>query len=265
MRSERVAFSQESNASRRGLADDPARKGKFHGHYDKVYSKWFRLARRSSVGVCSMSYIVSYTIKGVSITFFDKHVCLEPDTDLDNPRVLEAVRTALKLCPIIHAYHFIEEMAGSNSVQVERLSHELLEQIGSIESMLSQQDLVELTPRMRSFLQEALVEKQYRYDMERLRQQAASLQGPRAGFVYLLRAATDQYKIGRTKDPKNRKETFDVKLPFPVEFECLIPTQDMFQLEKALHQRFGGKRLRGEWFDLSEEDVAYIKSLDGGE
>jgi len=35
----------------------------------------------------------------------------------------------------------------------------------------------------------------------------------------------------------------------------------MFHLEKELHNRFAGKRYRGEWFVLEKEDVSYLKSL----
>jgi hypothetical protein len=81
------------------------------------------------------------------------------------------------------------------------------------------------------------------------------------GYVYLLQAASGQYKIGKTSDPKNRARTFGVKLPFQVDFICLIKTDDYQTLEKSLHQRFEAKRIDGKWFNLSDEDVEYIKGL----
>ncbi len=85
----------------------------------------------------------------------------------------------------------------------------------------------------------------------------------RPGYVYLIRSVTGHYKIGRTRDPKKRMATFGVKLPFEVEFECLIKCEDMAQAEQELHAKFDHKRVNGEWFALSDEDVAYIKSLGG--
>lgn len=85
----------------------------------------------------------------------------------------------------------------------------------------------------------------------------------RAGYVYLVKSSTGYYKIGLTSNPKDRKRTFSVKLPFEVEFECLIKTSDMVSLERELHGRFADRRVDGEWFDLSAKDVAYIKSLGG--
>lgn len=83
----------------------------------------------------------------------------------------------------------------------------------------------------------------------------------RAGFVYLLRSASGFWKIGKTKNPQNRIETFSVKLPFEVEYEHLIPCADMSSAEIQLHQRFATKRTNGEWFALTDEDVAIIKSI----
>lgn len=82
------------------------------------------------------------------------------------------------------------------------------------------------------------------------------------GYVYLLQSPTSAYKIGRTQDPDNRLATFGVTLPFEVEYIALIKTPDMYGLERKLHAHFKSKR-RGntEWFDLSSDDVAYIKSL----
>jgi len=83
----------------------------------------------------------------------------------------------------------------------------------------------------------------------------------RHGFVYLLRSDTGYWKIGRTVNPASREKTFGVKLPFVVRFEHLIETNDMIALELRLHNHFSKKRVDGEWFDLSSEDTAYIKSL----
>ena len=81
------------------------------------------------------------------------------------------------------------------------------------------------------------------------------------GYVYLLRSNTGYYKIGRTKDPDNRLKVFGVKLPFEVGFAALIQSSDMVQMEKDLHELYEAKRVNGEWFDLSPEDVEYIKGL----
>lgn len=42
---------------------------------------------------------------------------------------------------------------------------------------------------------------------------------------------------------------------------CLIKTPDMCALESELHKRFADRRVNGEWFELCETDVLYIKGL----
>lgn len=85
----------------------------------------------------------------------------------------------------------------------------------------------------------------------------------RGGFVYLLKSSTGSWKIGKTKYPDDRIYTFGVKLPFEVEYDHLIESDDMSSLEKSLHRQFKKKRINGEWFALDDNDVQYIKSLKG--
>lgn len=79
------------------------------------------------------------------------------------------------------------------------------------------------------------------------------------GYIYLLKSEAGHYKIGRTHNPDDRAKTFGVKLPFRVEYICLIKCNDMELLEAALHCRFAKKRLDGEWFKLNAKDVDYMK------
>jgi hypothetical protein len=79
------------------------------------------------------------------------------------------------------------------------------------------------------------------------------------GYVYVLRAETGHYKIGKTSNPKDRIRTFGVKLPFRVEYELVIPSYNHHVLEKKLHERFAYCRLDGEWFLLTQEDVDRLR------
>lgn len=83
----------------------------------------------------------------------------------------------------------------------------------------------------------------------------------RPGYVYLIRSETGYYKIGRTTDPDDRILTFSVKLPFEVEYDCLIRSPDHAAMETTLHNRFAHKRVNGEWFALDADDVAYMREL----
>jgi len=83
------------------------------------------------------------------------------------------------------------------------------------------------------------------------------------GYVYLIRAIEphSHYKIGLSKTPVKRIESLDVKLPFPIEVIHLIKTDDMRGLEKSLHSKYAEKRINGEWFALSDDDVREICSM----
>lgn len=86
-----------------------------------------------------------------------------------------------------------------------------------------------------------------------------------AGYVYLVYSpSTPAYKIGHTVDPNNRAKTFSVQLPYEdIKFIALIETDDRYALETELHERYADKRVGGEWFELTDEDVKYIQSLQG--
>lgn len=84
----------------------------------------------------------------------------------------------------------------------------------------------------------------------------------RPGFVYLVREINGpHYKIGHTINPDNRARIFGVTLPYHVEYEAVIQTDDMYTLEADLHEQFEDKRGNGEWFALTPDDVDYIKGL----
>ena len=75
------------------------------------------------------------------------------------------------------------------------------------------------------------------------------------GIVYLLKAGP-YYKIGMTKDFANRLDQIKLQLPFPVEVIHKIETDDPHGIETYWHKRFSDKRTNGEWFVLSNADVA---------
>jgi hypothetical protein len=86
----------------------------------------------------------------------------------------------------------------------------------------------------------------------------------RSGYVYLLKAHKpfeECYKIGRTKDPKRRFHDFGVKLPYRIEVLAVMSARDMFRGEAILHSTFASRRVEGEWFRLSREDVSWMEAL----
>lgn len=83
------------------------------------------------------------------------------------------------------------------------------------------------------------------------------------GFVYVLRAEGDQYKIGRAKDVTARVRGIAAFVPFVVEVAHTFETDDMIQLERSLHFVYdtAGKRINGEWFRLTQQDVSALQAI----
>lgn len=104
---------------------------------------------------------------------------------------------------------------------------------------------------------------------ERIEQQASELRAlvstdALGGYVYVLASTSGKHKIGKTKSPHDRMKTFGLTLPFEVEYDTLLPCSNMHEMERALHHFYAFKRVKGEWFDLDLDDLAFIKSLADG-
>jgi hypothetical protein len=85
----------------------------------------------------------------------------------------------------------------------------------------------------------------------------------KSGHVYVITAdeTPGKYKIGISKNVDKR--IFELQTVVPVTYRVIhiIKCSDMRQEEKRLHRLFEDKRVVGEWFSLTDEDLAYIKSI----
>ena len=81
------------------------------------------------------------------------------------------------------------------------------------------------------------------------------------GHIYLIESL-GLYKIGKTKNPTNRMKNFTTIFPAKINEIHSFITNDMNGIEKFLHNRFAHLRHTGEWFNLSQEDVDYICSIE---
>lgn len=81
---------------------------------------------------------------------------------------------------------------------------------------------------------------------------------PDAGYVYLIRSGR-HYKIGLTTDLEQRHRTLRIQLPERATQVHVIATDDPRGIEKYWHERFADRRLNGEWFVLTAQDVAAFK------
>lgn len=81
------------------------------------------------------------------------------------------------------------------------------------------------------------------------------------GFVYVLRAENGTHKIGMARDVAVRVQDIASFVPFQVEVVLTFATGHMRRLERSLHQCFADRRLRGEWFALTESDLDALASI----
>ena len=79
-------------------------------------------------------------------------------------------------------------------------------------------------------------------------------------FLYLMYdSATGLYKIGKSFNPNTREKTLGGQTPL---ISLIHTTKHKTpKMEKELHEKYKNKRVRGEWFELTQEDVEFIKSL----
>jgi hypothetical protein len=129
----------------------------------------------------------------------------------------------------------------------------LCQKIDLFYNSISQEDLEELIRLKQEERSKALEERRSN------RQPEPKKQHP--GYVYLLKSDSGLYKISRTSKIADRVSWFTTKLPFKVELIHSFKCENMVETERQLHERFSDKQHTGEWFNLSDEDVEYIKGL----
>lgn len=68
---------------------------------------------------------------------------------------------------------------------------------------------------------------------------------------------TKYYKIGRSDAPLKREKTLQSEKPT---IELIYKFECEYGIEKELHNKFIDKKIRGEWFNLDNNDIAYIQN-----
>ena len=77
-----------------------------------------------------------------------------------------------------------------------------------------------------------------------------------SGYCYIMSDENypNTYKIGKSKNPVKREETLLHSAP-SIRLYKVVKTDNMHKLEKDLHKLFSDKRIRGEWFKLSDMEL----------
>jgi hypothetical protein len=80
-------------------------------------------------------------------------------------------------------------------------------------------------------------------------------------LVYLIHGS-GHYKIGIAVDAHKRLKGIQTSCPFPVEIVKTWKSGNALAVEQAIHRRFGGHRLKGEWFKLPDSVLATLKNIE---
>lgn len=80
------------------------------------------------------------------------------------------------------------------------------------------------------------------------------------GHVYLAEC-DGHYKIGKSKKASARMAHFDTIYPKPVTLIAHAKFDDMDKAEADLHMQYSDCRVKGEWFDLTPEQVEAVKAV----
>ena len=81
------------------------------------------------------------------------------------------------------------------------------------------------------------------------------------GYVYLVKSATGYFKIGSSQSVQNRIRQLQSGNPEPLTLIHQFASANAQQQELELHSVFANKRVRNEWFALTDADVACICAI----
>lgn len=78
----------------------------------------------------------------------------------------------------------------------------------------------------------------------------------KCGFVYIMKDGNYPgiVKIGKSITPVYRESTLSHTIPL-IQLYKVVKTKNMSELERVLHKTYEEKRVRGEWFKLSEKEL----------
>jgi hypothetical protein len=78
-------------------------------------------------------------------------------------------------------------------------------------------------------------------------------------YIYIIRCIdTDYRKIGIANNPHERLSELQTGCPFELKIERLYTYKQARKLEQLLHSALAIHNVRGEWFNISIEDVDSI-------
>lgn len=100
---------------------------------------------------------------------------------------------------------------------------------------------------------------------QRFRKKCGIRQPAQKGFLYLLDSEIGLYKIGvTTASPYMRVIQIAMELQGVygrIGVYGMAKSNDIYSLEKEIHDKYGIKKVKGEWFSLSVQDVRDVLQM----
>lgn len=81
------------------------------------------------------------------------------------------------------------------------------------------------------------------------------------GYLYVIKC-NEIYKLGFTRNADTRFAKYKTECPYPFEVIVRFKTIGVTELEYLLKKYFKPKRVRGEWFMLTEHDICVIRRFE---
>jgi predicted GIY-YIG superfamily endonuclease len=100
------------------------------------------------------------------------------------------------------------------------------------------------------------------HDKPRENEPTETVRAKKPGFVYLARSESGYFKIGISKHPQKRIEQLN-NGPLEVVLLHTFHADNAIVAEEVLHSYFSEKKVKGEWFNLSREDVDWLCCIEG--
>lgn len=79
--------------------------------------------------------------------------------------------------------------------------------------------------------------------------------------VYIIKTSKRLYKIGKTQDLPKRIASYHTHLPIVFRVVRQYMVHNMDELEEALHVVFQHKRVKGEWFELNNDELIICDNI----
>lgn len=79
--------------------------------------------------------------------------------------------------------------------------------------------------------------------------------------VYIIKTSRKLYKIGKTQDLQKRIASYHTHLPIVFRVVRQYMANNMDELEESLHVVFQHKRVKGEWFELSNDELIICDNI----